>query len=170
MHVCTIGHGTRPIEELIECLEQGGVRTLVDVRRFPGSRRNPQFNRTALEASLARSGIAYRHAVDLGGRRSGIPGEDRFDCLPAFAAYAAWMTTEQFGQALDQALADPSPCLMCAEAVPWRCHRLLVADLLTARGHDVLHLLRPHEARPHRLSEVAEARGGRLYLCGSVVA
>src|SRR5262245_37525525 len=158
MNVCTIGHGTRPIEELIECLGQGGVRTLVDVRRFPGSRRNPQFNQTALESSLESSGIAYRHAVDLGGRRSGLPGEDRFGCLPAFAGYAAWMTTEHFGQALEQALAEPSPCLMCAETVPWRCHRLLVADLLTARGHDVLHLLRSHEARPHRLSEVAEAR------------
>jgi uncharacterized protein (DUF488 family) len=170
MHVCTIGHGTRPIEELIECLEQGGVRTLVDVRRFPGSRRNPQFNRAALEASLENSGITYRHAVDLGGRRSGLPCEDRFGCLPAFAGYAAWMTTEQFGQALERALAEPSPCLMCAETVPWRCHRLLVADLLTARGHDVLHLLRPHEVRPHRLSEVAEARDGCLYLCGSLVA
>jgi uncharacterized protein (DUF488 family) len=170
MRICTIGHGTRPIEELIECLAAGGVRTLVDVRRFPGSRRNPQFNRTALQTSLEGAGIAYRHAVDLGGRRSGVPGEERFACLPVFAAYAAWMTSEPFGQALDQALAEPLPCFMCAETVPWRCHRLLVADLLTARGHDVLHLMRPHEALAHRLSEAAEARGTCLYLCGALVA
>ena len=170
MHVFTIGHGTKPSEELIACLTAAGVQTLVDVRRFPGSRRNPQYNQAALEAELGRNGIAYRHAVDLGGRRSGVPGEESFACLPAFASYAAWMTTEPFAQALDQALGAPSPCFMCAETVPWRCHRLLIADLLAVRGHDVLHLLRPHEARPHRLSEAAEARGGRLYLCGTLVA
>jgi uncharacterized protein (DUF488 family) len=170
MRVHTIGHGARSIEELVACLTEAGMCTLVDVRRFPGSRRNPQFNRTALAESLDEAGIVYRHAVDLGGRRDDVPGEQRFACLPAFAGYAAWMTTEEFQRALDVALAEPAPCLMCAETVPWRCHRLLIADLLTARGHEVVHLLRLRESRPHRLSDVAEARAGRLYLCGSLVA
>jgi uncharacterized protein (DUF488 family) len=169
MRVYTIGHGTRTAEELVACLQAAGVKTLVDIRRFPGSRRNPQFGQEPLAASLQSAGIAYRHAVDLGGRRSGVEGEERFACLPAFAGYAAWMGTTAFQAALESALAEPSPCFLCAETVPWRCHRLLVADLLTARGHEVVHLLRPHEARPHRLSGAAEARGGRLYLCRELV-
>jgi uncharacterized protein (DUF488 family) len=170
LHVYTIGHGTRPVDELVACLAEAGARTLVDVRRFPGSRRNPQFNQAAFAESLGRADIAYHHAVDLGGRRDDVSGQERFACLPAFAGYAAWMTTEAFQRALDAALAGPAPCLMCAETVPWRCHRLLIADLLAARGHEVVHLLRPRESRRHRLSDVAEARAGQLYLCGSIVA
>ena len=81
MVVWTIGHGTRPLPELTAVLAEAGVATLVDVRRYPGSRRNPQFNRPVLVAALAESGIAYRHAVELGGRLSGEPGEERFACL-----------------------------------------------------------------------------------------
>lgn len=77
----TLGHGTRPVGELVETLVEAGVRTLVDVRRFPGSRRNPQFNRGALETSLAQAGLGYMHAVELGGRRSGEAGEERFACI-----------------------------------------------------------------------------------------
>jgi uncharacterized protein (DUF488 family) len=172
VRVFTIGHGTRPVEELVECLEAADARTLVDIRRFPGSRRNPQFNGDALADTLAAAGISYHHAVELGGRRSGEAGEERFRCIgtAAFRSYAARMGTAAWQEALEGALAEPGPCLMCAETVPWRCHRLLVSDLLAARGHDVIHLLRPHEARPHRLSEDAEARGGKLYLCGELVA
>ena len=171
MRVWTIGHGRRPIEELLACLHAAGVQTLVDVRRYPGSRRNPQFGRAALEASLTAAGIAYRHAVELGGRLSGEPGAERFPCLrePAFASYAARMATAGWQEALARALAEPAPCLMCAETPWWRCHRRLIADLLHARGHEVLHLMRPHEVRGHRLTEGAEARDGRLYLCGSPV-
>lgn len=172
MRVLTIGHGTRPVEELVACLQAAGARTLVDVRRFPSSRRNPQFNREPLADALAAAGIDYRHAVELGGRRSGGPGAERFACIgtPAFASYAARMGTAAWQDALAQALAHPAPCLMCAETVWWRCHRRLIADLLTARGHEVLHLLRPHEVRPHRLFDEAEVRSGRLYLCGALVA
>jgi uncharacterized protein (DUF488 family) len=172
MRVFTIGHGTRPAAELVECLQAGGVETLVDVRRYPGSRRNPQFNQQPLEEALAEESIAYRHAVELGGRRSAEAGEERFACIgvAAFRSYAARMARPEWQEALASALAEPAPCLMCAETVPWRCHRFLISELLTARGHEVLHLLRPHDARPHRLSDDAEAREGRLYLCGELVA
>jgi uncharacterized protein (DUF488 family) len=172
MRVFTIGHGTRPAEELVACLRAAGVATLVDVRRFPSSRRNPQFHGEALAVTLPASGIEYRHAEELGGRRSGEPGEERFGCIgtPAFRSYAARMGTERWQEALAGALAEPRPCFMCAETLWWRCHRRLVAELLVARGHEVVHLVRPHEAQLHRLMDEADARDGRLYLCGELVA
>src|SRR4051812_12850451 len=95
--VFTIGHGVRPIEELVETLTDAGVTTLVDVRRFPSSRRNPQFNQAAVADSVSAAGMAYVHEVDLGGRRSGEPGEDRFGCIRvgAFRSYAARMATPE---------------------------------------------------------------------------
>jgi uncharacterized protein (DUF488 family) len=166
----TIGHGRRPVEELVECLHEVGVETLVDVRRFPASRRNPQFNAEALAASLAEGGIAYRHAVDLGGRRSGEPGEERFACLGAFSGYAARMGRAEWQDALADALGLPAPCFLCAET-PWqRCHRRLIAELLVARGYDVVHLIRPREREPHQLYLDSEVRDGGLYLCGELVA
>lgn len=171
MRVWTIGHGTRPVAALLEMLERARVQTLVDVRRYPGSRRNPQYNRGALERALAESGIAYRHVEALGGRLSGDPGEERFACIrqPAFRSYAARMGTDEWQEALSSVLAEADPCLMCAET-PWtKCHRHLIADLLVARGHEVLHLS-PDGVEPHRLPEEAEARAGRLYLCGELVA
>jgi uncharacterized protein (DUF488 family) len=150
VEIWTIGHGRRPIEELLACLESAAVLTLIDVRRYPSSRRNPQYNQDALAGSLAAAGIGYRHALELGGRLHGEPGAERFPCLevPAFASYAARMGI----------------------AAWWRCHRRLIADLLAARGHEVFHLMRPHETRRHRLGDEAEARGGRLYICGELVA
>lgn len=172
MRVFTIGHGTRPAEDFLSCLQTAGVQTLVDVRRYPGSRRNPQFSRDALIELLTAAGIAYRHAVELGGRRSDEPGEERFTCISsqAFRSYVARMTRPEWQDALAAALVEPTPCLMCAETVPWRCHRLLISELLTAHGHEVLHILRPHDVHPHRLSDDAEVRNGKLYLCGELVA
>jgi uncharacterized protein (DUF488 family) len=172
MTVFTIGHGVRPLEELIDTLRKADVRTLVDVRRFPGSRRNPQFNQATVAAALEEAGITYRHAVELGGRRSGEPGEERFACLrvAAFRSYAARMGTDEWQSALAEALAEPEPCFMCAEAVWWRCHRRLIAELLTARGETIVHLLGPSRHEPHRLYDESEIRDGRLYLCGSLVA
>jgi len=170
--VFTIGHGTRPVDELIAALDASGVRTLVDVRRFPSSRRNPQFNREPLAEALARSGIGYRHAHELGGRRSDEPGEERFACIRvgAFRSYAARMGTAEWQDALAAALAEPVPCFMCAETPWWRCHRRLNAEQLAARGHVVLHILAPGRVEPHRPWDVAEYREGRLYLCGAQVA
>ncbi len=174
MTVFTIGHGTRPLEELVACLRDAGVETLVDVRRFPASRRNPQFNRESVATVVALAGIGYRHEVELGGRRTGEPGEERFACIrvPAFRSYAARMAQPAWQEALERALREPSPCFMCAET-PWtRCHRRLIAELLVARGHDVVHLLAPGRSEPHLrwAGADAEDREGRLYLCGALVA
>jgi uncharacterized protein (DUF488 family) len=170
--VHTIGHGTRPLAELVAVLTSARVQTLVDVRRYPGSRRNPQFNRGALEPALAEAGISYRHALELGGRLHDEPGAEEFACIrvPAFRAYAARMGTSGWQEALDASLAEPAPALMCAET-PWtKCHRRLIAELLHARRHEVRHLVRPGRTEPHVPWDVAEARDGRLYLCGRLVA
>jgi uncharacterized protein (DUF488 family) len=156
----------------VECLLEVDAQTLVDVRRFPGSRRNPQFGQAALGETLEQAGIAYRHAVELGGRLSGEPGEERFGCIrvAAFRSYAARMGTGAWQEALDAALAELSPCFMCAETLWTRCHRRLIAELLVARGHTVTHLIRLGRQEPHKLYDESEVRDDRLYLCGELVA
>jgi uncharacterized protein (DUF488 family) len=169
----TVGHGTRPIDELLRVLEEAGVGTLIDVRRFPGSRRHPQFNQAQLAAAVEGVGIGYRHAVELGGRRSGEAGEERFGCIevPAFRSYAARMTMHEWQDALATALGEPEPGFLCAETLWWRCHRRLIAELLHARGHEVVHLLRPGHSERHRPWEpISETRDGVLHLCGEPVA
>ena len=172
MTVWTIGHGTRPAEELVLVVREAGVRTLVDVRRFPGSRHNPQFNEPALREVLEKGGIAYRHAVELGGRLAHEPGEDRFPCLrvAAFRSYAARMGTDRWQAALAAAVAEEAPCFMCSETLWWRCHRRLIAELLHARGEHVVHLLAPGKQQEHKPFLEAASRDGRLYLCGALVA
>jgi uncharacterized protein (DUF488 family) len=172
MTMRTIGHGTRPADELVEALTAAGVRTLVDVRRFPGSRRNPQFSQPALRAILEDAAINYRHYVELGGRLSGEPGEERFSCLrvSAFRSYAARMGTSAWQEALANALLEQAVCFMCAETLWWRCHRRLIAELLHARGHQVTHLFVAAADQVHRPLAEAETRDGRLFLCGALVA
>jgi uncharacterized protein DUF488 len=126
MRVSTIGHGTRTADEFVATLDEASVETLVDVRRFPGSRRNPQFSQAALAAELQSAGIAYLHAPDLGGRRSGVPGEHRFGCLrvPAFRSYAAWMSSSEWQQAIADALGRENP----ASCAPRRCRGAVTDD------------------------------------------
>ena len=114
----------------------------------------------------------YRHEAELGGRRAHERGEERFDCLRvlAFRSYAARMGTEAWQTALTEALQQPEPCFMCSETLWWRCHRRLIAELLHARGHEVIHLLGPGRAQPHTPLAEAETRDGRLYVCGQLVA
>lgn len=165
----TIGHGRRPSEELVECLRGAGVETLVDVRRYPSSRRNPQFNQAALADTLAEAGITYVHAVELGGLRTAEPGEELFACLGRFAGYAARMRTPAWQDGFEDALERPRPCFMCAET-PWqRCHRRLISELLAARGHEVMHLIRPGARERHNVHPQAEIRDGILHLCGRPV-
>jgi uncharacterized protein (DUF488 family) len=172
VRVFTIGHGTRPSSELVAALRAGGVATVIDVRRFPSSRRHPQFNGVALAKTLAAAGIAYRHESELGGRRSREPGEERFVCIatPAFRSYAARMGLPQWQEALARSLAEPAPCFLCAETLWWRCHRRFIAELLAARGHDVLHVIGAHEIQRHRPMDEAEVRDGKLFICGTLVA
>lgn len=142
--VYTIGHSTRPIEELIDLLEAAGVRQLVDVRTVPRSRRNPQFESPALAEALAEHGITYVHERDLGGFRRPLPDSiNRGWEQPAFRGYADYMQSPEFGAALERLVAladDRSTSIMCAEAQWWRCHRRLVSDALVIREWQVLHL------------------------------
>lgn len=162
MALFTIGHSTRGIDEFIALLEAHGIDELVDVRRFPGSRRHPQFGSAALEASLAAAGIGYRHIEVLGGRRDALPDSPHGAWRNAsFRGYADHMDTPEFQAALDEVLASAESrnvVVMCAEAVPWRCHRNLIADAATARGVDVLHIHTADRAEPHTLSKHARPR------------
>jgi uncharacterized protein (DUF488 family) len=139
---------------------------------FPPRGGTRSSGRSRFREALEAEGIGYRHAVELGGRRTGEPGEERFACIRtvAFRSYAARMGRPEWQEALAAALAECAPCFMCAETLWWRCHRSLIAELLAARGHQVVHLVRPKERRPHRPSDDAEYRGGKLFLCGHFVA
>ncbi len=158
----TIGHSTRSTEELVALLKAHGVRAVVDVRRFPGSRRHPRFNREALAQDLEAAGIAYRHEEGLGGRRGApAPASPNGGWRNAsFRAYADHMDTAAFRAALERVLRAPDGpvAVMCAEAVPWRCHRQLIADAAVALGREVRHILSPDRAEPHRLHEAARVR------------
>jgi uncharacterized protein (DUF488 family) len=170
--VYTVGHSTREIGEFLELLRENGVDLLVDVRRFPGSRRHPQFGRDALAVSLAEAGIAYRHEEALGGRRAGDPSAGPSPNTAwrhaAFRAYADYMATPPFRAAIDRLIglaAERVPVIMCAEAVPWRCHRRMVTDALLARGVPVLDIIGPGGASPAVLSPHAlvQPGGGVIY-------
>jgi uncharacterized protein (DUF488 family) len=128
--------------------------------------------RGPLRDALAEAGIGYRHAVELGGRRRGEPGEEAFGCLrvAAFRSYAARMRTDHWQAALAAELAQPALCFMCAETDWRRCHRRLIAELLTARGFGVSHLLGPGRREPHGLYDESEIRENRLFICGAPVA
>ncbi len=142
--VFTIGHSTRSEDELLSLLGEAGVRTLVDVRAFPSSRRLPQFNRAALTTWLPEAGVRYVHLSQLGGRRAPIPESLNGGWRePGFRGYADYMSSGEFaiGLARLEVLAGERPtAIMCAEAVWWRCHRRLIADALTVRGWRVEHL------------------------------
>lgn len=162
--IYTIGHSTRTIEQFIALLRENGVELLVDVRRFPGSRRHPQFGSAALAASLAAAGIGYAHAEPLGGRRGGDADPSSPNTAwrnAAFRAYADYMATPPFRAALERLVAlsrERRTVIMCAEAVPWRCHRRLITDALLARGIPVADITGPGGPAPARLSEHALPR------------
>lgn len=137
----TIGHSTLEIEIFLRALKDNGCETLVDVRRFPGSRRHPQFGQTSLFASLAEAGIRGVWCEGLGGRRSARKDSTNVGWKnTSFRGYADYMQTEEFAREIDWLIALPnldSAVIMCAEAVPWRCHRSLIADAVIARGGTV---------------------------------
>lgn len=169
--VFTLGHSTRPISEFLDLLREHGVRVLVDVRRFPGSRRHPQYSRDSLPASLQEAGIEYMHEPDLGGRRAPRPGSPHTAWrVEAFRGYADHMESPEFGAALGRLMDRASRetvAILCAEAVPWRCHRRLISDALVARGVEVRHILGPGRAGPHEIDPNARVLpGGRLLYAG----
>jgi uncharacterized protein (DUF488 family) len=170
--VYTIGHSNRGLDDFVAILRGFGIETLVDIRRFPRSRSNPQFDGEALVVALAAAGIEYVTMPALGGRRGrrDAPGIDRQTGwrVDAFRAYAAYATTPAFRAAFDDLLdrARRSRCvIMCAEAVWWRCHRRIVSDYLLAAGVRVRHIMQAHHAEDAWLTPFArvEPGGGLLY-------
>ena len=162
----TIGHSTRPIEAFIELLKSNGVRRLIDIRAIPRSRRNPQFSTEALAASLRVAGIDYVHLRALGGLRR--PRKDSVNLgwnNVSFRGYADYMQTPEFeaaiGRAMELGFEEPT-ALMCAEALPWRCHRSLVADALLARGVEVQEIISSAAPKAHQLTPWARVAGTQV--------
>jgi uncharacterized protein (DUF488 family) len=162
----TIGHSTRPLEEFIGLLKAHDMRLLLDVRTIPYSRRNPQFHTQTLAAALADAGVQYRHLPALGGRRKSRPDSINLGWRNAsFRGYADYMQTEAFQRGLEELMglaASTRTVIMCAEAVPWRCHRSLIADALVVRGWDVRHILSSVRADAHTLTSFAALVDGAL--------
>ena len=162
----TIGHSTHPIDAFLAMLDSFGIQRLVDIRTVPGSRRNPQYGRQALAETLDEHGIEYLHMKSLGGLRK--PTVDSINLgwrTLSFRNYADYMQTPDFEKGLHELmhLAGEKPtAIMCAEAVPWRCHRSLVSDALTVRGVQVLHIMGVGKANPHALTVFAHAEGTNI--------
>lgn len=165
--IFTIGHGNRAIGEFVALLQEAGIECVVDVRAYPVSRRHPQFARDSLDKSLADAGVRYVwEGKALGGRRKPEKNSPHVALKnPSFRAYAGHMTTEEFRRALDR-LVDTGrgrrTAIMCAERLPRKCHRHLVADSLVARGVRVLHLMGPRESQEHTLNRLVRNDGERL--------
>ena len=163
----TFGHSTRPIEEFLALLKVHAIRQLVDVRTVPRSRHNPQFNTDALAKSLAKAGISYQHSAELGGLRK--PRKDSLNQgwrNASFRGYADYMQTAEFREALEKLLADSQQLwttIMCAEAVPWRCHRSLIADALLVNQREVHHIMSGADAKPHQLTSFARIIDQQLW-------
>lgn len=171
--VWSVGHGTRPVAELIAVLNEAGITVLADVRSVPGSRRHPQFGRVALTSSLADAGILYVHLRGLGGRRDAVPDSPHVALkVDAFRGYADHIASAEFAAeyARLEALARQRPtAFMCAETHWSKCHRRLLSDRLTVDGWSVVHLLTPGTSEPHRLWDVARVVDGRLVYDGGAV-
>jgi len=164
--VLTVGHSVRPIEEFISILQAHGVQQLVDVRTIPRSRRVPQFNQDALTAKLQAAGIRYIHLKELGGLRH--PKKDSFNLgwrNASFRGYADYMDTSEFRGALERLLElarTMRTSIMCAEAVPWRCHRSLIGDALLARGVEVEDILSATKRSSHEMTSFARVQGADI--------
>lgn len=152
----TIGHSTRRWEEFVSMLQAPGIEVLVDVRRFAGSRRNPQYSRSVMPAALAEAGIEYLPMPAMGGRRKPVPDSPNTAWrVEAFRAYADHLASAEYIAArteLMQVAERHRACVMCAESVWWRCHRRLISDDFVARGWDVIHLMAPNRSEHHALN------------------
>lgn len=170
--VHTIGHSTRTLQAVIELLRQHSIEVVIDVRRWPASRRLPHFNRAALAAALPLESIAYLWRGDLGGFRKPSPDSPNTGWrVAAFRAYADFMLQQEFARIMNEIekiAGEGRATIMCAEAVPWRCHRQLLADAFVVRGWNVRHIMddRCHE---HRLTKFAEPLGTQIYYTNKAV-
>ena len=164
--IFTIGHSTRPIDEFIRLLKAHDVRRVIDVRTIPRSRHNPQFNRDRLSPALHRARIHYRHMPGLGGLRRARPDSANAGWRNAsFRGYADYMQTPEFEDSLESCIdlaKQERVVLMCAEAVPWRCHRSLIADALLVRGINACEIASRVRSRPLALTPFAHVEGTRV--------
>lgn len=166
MRIWTVGHSTRPIEEFITLLKAHGVQFLIDVRTVPRSRHNPQFNTDKLAKTLKKARLGYRHMPQLGGLRKA--SRDSINTAwrnASFRGYADYMQTDEFWAALHDLIARAQKhptAIMCAEAVPWRCHRSLIGDALVSRGWTVLDIMTEKRADQHILTSFAKVSHARV--------
>jgi uncharacterized protein (DUF488 family) len=169
--IYTIGHSTRSFDQFSNALQAHQIRTLVDIRAFPMSRRLPQFNRDSLEQTLPSAGIQYVWMKSLGGYRKRVMEDSPNIALrnDSFRNYADYMLTAEFEAAMSELLSlaeNSRTAYMCAERVYFRCHRMLVSDWLLAHGHEVLHIDDAAPAKPHKLTAEARMIDGRLLYRG----
>jgi uncharacterized protein (DUF488 family) len=167
MHtIYTIGHSTRTIEQFIELLKAHGIEELVDVRTIPRSRHNPQFGTEELAASLQQAGIAYTHLGKLGGLRHASKDSVNLGWQnTSFRGFADYMASPEFMLGLDELTStaeQKTVAIMCAEAVPWRCHRSLISDALTILGWQVLHIQSRKTANLHKLTPFLKVQDGKI--------
>ncbi len=164
--IWTIGHSTHPLEKFLGLLDGYGIKAVADVRRFPGSRRYPQFAQDALEQTLPAHGIGYRWLPKLGGRRRVLPDSPNTGWRNAsFRGYADYLASGEFAEGLHELLAFAAPqptTLMCAEVLWWRCHRSLIADVLRCRGVEVIHILDAVHSTVHPFTSPARIVDGEL--------
>ena len=163
----SIRHSNRALGEFRGLLAASAIGRVADVRRFPGSRRHPRFNREALDAAPGRVGSDSRHCGDLGGRRDARPPRSPNTAwrVEAFHACADSRATPPFAAALDELIANAERArmaILCSDAVPWRCHRRLITDALSVRGGAVRDIIGPRKVEPHALTDFARVRDGRL--------
>ncbi len=164
--VLTIGHSTRSLESFVELLRAHGVMQLVDVRTIPRSRHNPQFNQDSLPESLEAAGIGYAHLPELGGlRRARRDSPNTGWRNASFRGFADYMQTPEFAAGLEELLARARHrrvAILCAEAVPWRCHRSLISDALRVRGCKVAHIMSGKTCQEHTITPWAKVRGTQI--------
>ena len=164
--VFTIGHSTRSAEEFLALLHRHGIQLVADVRSVPRSKRNPQFNRETLSATLAEAGIRYAHMPELGGFRRPRPDSPNTGWKnDSFRGFADYMQTDEFRAGLETLIAAARrdrTAILCAEAVPWRCHRSLIADALVFGGIPVEDILDLYHSQPHRPTPFAVRDGTRV--------
>ena len=164
--ILTIGHSTHTLQEFIDLLHAHSVTLVVDIRTIPRSRHNPQFNRETISDGLAEAGIAYLHMPDLGGLRHASRDSPNTGWLNAsFRGFADYMQTQEFNEGLEKLIEiakEKRLALMCAEAVPWRCHRSLIADSLLIHGIPVEHIMNATSRLTHALTPWAKVEGARI--------
>jgi len=166
MKIYTLGHGTKTLDEFLMILKAHRIRQVVDARSIPRSRHNPQFNRETLSCFLRNRRIGYRHMKALGGLRRARPDSENMGWRSeSFRGFADYMQTPDFEAAVKKLVSvaeNKATAVICAESVPWRCHRSLIADALKVRGFDVFHIYSPLRAAPHKLTSMALVNGARI--------